>query len=53
MYEQDIDCFFFLLLLLDLQRKVAIISSPEHEVLMVSYFDQSMSVVCCARSTIV
>ena len=28
------------------------VSSPEHEVLMVSYCDQSMSVVCRSSSTI-
>ena len=32
--------------------KQVLVSSPEHEVLMVSYCDQSMSVVCRPSSTI-
>ena len=33
-------------------RGVSVFSSPEHGVLMVSYCDQSVSVVCRASSTV-
>ena len=36
----------------DLHFMISVISSPEHEVLMVSYCDQSMSVVRRPSSTI-